>query len=81
VNQSNVWFAGALGHPTLCLTPSKAAWRYGLDRPDTAWFASIRQYRQQGDDWQPAYQALIRDLQEHLWQRQQQSRRLRVVAG
>ena len=66
VNQSNVWFAGALGHPTFCLTPSKAAWRYGLERKDTAWFSSVTQYRQQGDDWQPAYQALIHDLREFL---------------
>ena len=78
VNQSCVWFGGALGHPTFVLTPSKAAWRYGLERSDTAWFSSIRQYRQAGDDWQPAFDALSKDLQEFLCSRQKPALKLAV---
>lgn len=63
VNQSNVWFGGALGHPTMCLTPSRAAWRYGLERDDTAFFSSVRQYRQKHDGvWTQPIQELASDL-------------------
>lgn len=65
VNQSNVWFGGALGKPVFTLTPSKAAWRYGKHgRSDTIWFKSVRQYWQEGDDWAPTVERLAADLKE-----------------
>lgn len=66
VNQSNVWFGGALGKAVFTLTPSRCAWRYGRNRMDTVWFKSVRQYRQVGDDWDPAIQTLANDLRSFL---------------
>lgn len=66
VNQSNVWFGGALGKPIFTLTPSRCAWRYGSTRTDTVWFKSVQQYRQVGDDWTPAIESLANDLRRFL---------------
>lgn len=71
VNQSNVHFCGAMGAPCFTLTPSKPAWRYGMSRTDMVWYPkySVRQYRQQGDDWAGAIDTLTKDLRERVCRR------------
>lgn len=68
VNQSNVWFGGALGKPIFTLTPAKCAWRYGSRRRDTVWFKSVMQYRQTGDDWTTAIDNLSNDLRNFIYE-------------
>jgi len=47
VCQTAVHVAGALGVPTLCLTPSEPSWRYGAVPDETMpWYASVRLLRQ-----------------------------------
>ena len=44
--------AGALGKPIWLLNPSWACWRWLLDRDDSPWYPSLRQFRQQTPgDW------------------------------
>ena len=62
INTSVVHLAGAMGKRVFCLTPSKPAWRYGLDRKDMPLYPDVHQYRQHGDDWDPAIHELLRDL-------------------
>jgi tetratricopeptide (TPR) repeat protein len=51
VNTSLVHLAGALGVPTLCLTPKYVAWRYGVAGPNP-WYGSVEMLRQtKDDDW------------------------------
>jgi hypothetical protein len=51
VNTSLVHLAGALGVPTLCLTPKYVAWRYGVAGPNP-WYGSVDMLRQaKDDDW------------------------------
>jgi tetratricopeptide (TPR) repeat protein len=51
VNNTNVHMCGALDVPCWTLTPSRPAWRYQLSGSEIPWYRSIRQFRQQGDDW------------------------------
>jgi len=54
VCQSAVHFAGSLGIPTLCLTPSQPSWRYGVIG-NMPWYNSVDLIRQKsGEDWGPA---------------------------
>ena len=56
VCQTSVHIAGALGIPTLCLTPSEPSWRYGaVDDCDMPWYSSVQLLRQAKDttDWAP----------------------------
>jgi tetratricopeptide (TPR) repeat protein len=66
VNTSAVHLCGALGVRCLTLTPSRPAWRYGLSRRDMVMYSvdSVTQYRQQGNDWQPAINALADALSQ-----------------
>lgn len=64
VNTSLVHLCGAMGIPLLTLTPSKPAWRYNLTRNDMIWYPSIRQYRQDGEDWGPAIRQIAKDMEE-----------------
>jgi hypothetical protein len=66
VNQTNVWMGGALGLPTMVLSPKKAAWRYGLTRTDTAWFSSIHQFRNDGESWEQAIRELANSIEGYL---------------
>ena len=56
VCQTTIHFAGALGIPCLCLTPSQPSWRYGaVEGPGMPWYKSVRQIRQKKEtsDWNP----------------------------
>jgi len=56
--------AGALGRPAWLLLSSSPDWRWLMDRPDTAWYPSVRLYRQeQRGDWGPVVARLRRDLE------------------
>lgn len=54
VCQTAVHFAGALGTECWCLTPSKPAWRYGIEG-NMPWYPSVDLIRQKGDDWGSAF--------------------------
>lgn len=68
VNTSLVHLCGAMGVACFTLTPTKCAWRYNLKRKDMVWYPkdSVRQYRQQGEDWGPAFAQLVTELEEYL---------------
>lgn len=65
VCQSAVHFAGSLGIPTLCLTPSKPSWRYGVVG-NMPWYESVDLIRQEGDDWTSAIQEAAARLSGHI---------------
>lgn len=65
VCQSVAHLGAALGHPTYVLTPSKAAWRYGLIGETWNWYPhrNARLLRQHGSDWGPPTSQLTEALQ------------------
>jgi len=62
INTSAVHLGGAMGKRVFCLTPSKPAWRYGLERKDMPFYPDVHQYRQNDTDWGAAITELLRDL-------------------
>lgn len=63
VDTSVAHLSGALGRPTWVLVSYEADWRWGLDRDDSPWYASLRLYRQGADrDWTPVLQRVKADL-------------------
>lgn len=63
VNTSLLHLAGAVGAPTLCLTPWAPAWRYGVSGPNP-WYASVKTVRQKrGEDWGPAVAQAVETVQ------------------
>ncbi len=72
VCQTAVHVAGALGIPTLCLTPSEPSWRYGAgDSPEMPWYKSVSLLRQEKGtrDWLPVIETARRQLEFFLSQR------------
>jgi len=65
INTSVVHLAGAMGKRVFTLTPSKPAWRYGVERKGMPFYPDVHQYRQAGSNWNPALQLLRHDL--NLW--------------
>ena len=56
--------AGALGKPTWLLNPFDACWRWLLDRDDSPWYPSLRQFRQPTPwDWQSVVRGVADALQ------------------
>jgi glycosyl transferase family 9 (putative heptosyltransferase) len=52
VDTSTVHLAGALGKPVWLLNRFDTCWRWLLDRNDSPWYPTLRQFRQpQRDDW------------------------------
>lgn len=52
VDTSTLHLAGALGVPTLALIPAAPDFRWGLNRTDTPWYASVELIRQaKAGDW------------------------------
>jgi len=69
VNTSIVHLAGALAVPTYVLTPSRPAWRYGVEGKEMVWYPGThKQYRQTGQDWEPALAELKTDLEREILQ-------------
>ena len=69
VNNTNVHMCGALDVPCWTLTPSKPAWRYQLEGETIPWYGSVRQFRQQGDDWSSAFASVETALGDWLRER------------
>lgn len=62
VNNSTVHMCGALGKDCWTLTPSRPAWRYQLHGERMPWYRSVKQYRQQGDEWESTFVRVAGDL-------------------
>jgi len=64
VCQSVVHMCGGAGIPCWCLTPSKPAWRYGVnDKITMPWYGDwVRLVRQVGSDWDPVIKQVADDL-------------------
>lgn len=57
VCNTTIHMAGALGVPCLILTPTAAAWRYGLKGEKMVWYDSPRMVRQgPGESWASVFQ-------------------------
>ena len=71
---SVIHLAGALGVPTWCMVPKKAAWRYQASGP-MPWYRSVRLYRQpeHGDGaWIPVVEKVGYDLSEYVARQSEQ---------
>jgi hypothetical protein len=57
--------SGALGHTTWTLLSHTPDWRWQLDRADTAWYPTMRLFRQaRWGDWQAVFDSVATALQE-----------------
>lgn len=72
VCQSVAHLSAAMGHPTYVLTPSKPAWRYGLQGETWMWYPhrNARLLRQEANDWRPASTALANALEARFFARE-----------
>jgi len=68
VNTSLVHLCGAMGVRAFVITPSRPAWRYGLNRQDMVWYGPhISQYRQKGDEaWERVINIIARHSSRYL---------------
>ena len=65
VDTSVAHLAGALARPVWTLTQFDADWRWFLDRPDTAWYPTMRLFRQdQRGDWPPVIARVAEALRD-----------------
>ena len=63
VDTSVAHLAGALAKPVWTLVQSDADWRWFLDRPDTAWYPTMRLFRQtQRGQWPPVVARVAEEL-------------------
>lgn len=63
VPQSVVHLAGAMGIPTMQLTPMHAMWQMGVYGQNMPWYGSVRSYWQtEPDQWEPVLDAARGDL-------------------
>ena len=63
VNGSAVHACGALGTPCYTLTPSRPAWRYGVEGEDMPFYGeNVKQIRQKGDDWESLIKAVAKKV-------------------
>ena len=59
--------AGAMGKETWVLLPLRADWRWMFDRTDSAWYSSVRLFRQtEFNDWSDVFSDVSMALTE--WQ-------------
>jgi Flp pilus assembly protein TadD len=57
---STIHLAGALGRPAFLALKFVPEWRWFLGRSDTAWYPSVRLFRQPRiDDWNSAFEAMV----------------------
>ena len=69
VNQTAVHVAGALGVPTITLTPSEPSWRYGAgDHEDMPFYGSVKQIRQKKGTraWEPVIADVVSNVEAYL---------------
>jgi hypothetical protein len=67
VDTSVVHLVGALGKPIWLLNRYNTCWRWLLDRDDSPWYPSLRQFRQdQSRDWAPVIRSLAGALGDHV---------------
>jgi len=65
VDTAAAHLAGALAKPTWVLLPYAADWRWGLDRPDSPWYRTLRLLRQpRRGDWETPIQEAIAQIRE-----------------
>ena len=65
VDTSVAHLAGALAKPVWTLTQFDADWRWFLDRPDTAWYPTMRLFRQaQRNQWPPVVARVAEELKQ-----------------
>lgn len=50
--------AGGLGKSCWTLVPSRPAWRYHMEGSKNLWYPSVRQFRQQGEDWAGVFEEI-----------------------
>ena len=63
VDTSVVHLAGALGKPVWLLNRFDTCWRWLLDRDDSPWYPTLRQFRQtQRDDWATVLESVRKAL-------------------
>lgn len=60
--QTAVHMAGALGIPTHCLVSSAPAWRYCSKDDRMPWYGSVTLHRQKGEDWEVAFDSVLKSL-------------------
>jgi tetratricopeptide (TPR) repeat protein len=59
VDTSVAHLAGALGRPAWVLLPHTPDWRWQLDRTDSAWYPTMRLFRQpRRDDWNAVFESV-----------------------
>src|SRR5207302_1431703 len=64
--------SGALGVPALMIVTKASDWRWDRNSEKTAWYDSVRVYRQSDqDDWKPCVQRVRKRLTEMLGDRRQ----------
>jgi Tfp pilus assembly protein PilF len=63
VDTAIVHLAGAMGRPAWVLLPFAPDWRWMLNRADSAWYPTLRLFRQMSrGDWQPAIAQITEEL-------------------
>lgn len=65
VDTSVAHLSGALGQPTWTLLSHTPDWRWQLDRTDSAWYPTMRLFRQpRWGDWQSVFESVAKALRE-----------------
>jgi hypothetical protein len=66
VDTSVLHVAGALGKPLWLINRYNTCWRWLLDRDDSPWYPSLRQFRQDSTrQWDPVIARIATALQDH----------------